>query len=97
GLVYPGRRHVLSGEAEAGKSWLALALAAAELSDGRGVVWVDADDMGPSAMLERLRGLGVEDETSRVLFAYLRPGEPLGEESGEHVKHLLIELSGRLV
>jgi hypothetical protein len=97
GLLYPGRRHVLSGEAEAGKSWLALVFAADELRAGRGVVWVDADDMGPSALLERLRALGVEDETARVLFAYLRPAEPLGDEAQEHVERLLVELSARLV
>ena len=48
GLLYPGRRHVFSGEAEAGKSWLLLAVAADEIREGRGVVWVDADGMGAS-------------------------------------------------
>jgi AAA domain len=97
GLLYPGRRHVLSGEAEAGKSWLALALAADELQADRGVVWVDGDDMGPGALLERLRALGVADERIRDSFGYLRPAEPLDEASTEHVQRLLVELSSRLV
>ena len=36
GLAYPGMRHVFSGEAETGKSWLLLFLAAEEIVSGRG-------------------------------------------------------------
>ncbi len=97
GLFYPAKRIVVSGEAEAGKSWLAGAVTADELKAGRGVVWVDADDMGPAAHLERLRSLDVEDECIRDSFAYLRPAEPLGDEALEHVRGLVIELSCRLV
>jgi hypothetical protein len=97
GVFYPGRRHDLSGEAEAGKSWLALAVAADEMRDCRGVVWNDADDMGPSAVLERLRGLGLDDETIRAYFAYLHPAEPISEEAIAYVQRLIVELSCRLV
>jgi AAA domain-containing protein len=97
GLFYPGRRHVVSGEAESGKSWLALAVAANELRADRGVVWIDADDMGPAAVLERLRGLGVDDERIGDSFAYLRPSEPIGEASVRDVTSLVVKLSSRLV
>jgi len=97
GVFYPGRRHDLSGEAEAGKSWLAFAVAADEMRDRRGVVWNDADDMGPSAVLERLRGLGLDDETIRAYFAYLRPAEPISEQAIAYVQRLIVELSCRLV
>jgi hypothetical protein len=97
GVFYPGRRHDVSGEAEAGKSWLALAVGADEMRQRRGVVWIDADDMGPSAVLERLRGLGLDDETIRAYFAYLRPAEPVSEEAIGHVQRLIVELTCRLV
>jgi hypothetical protein len=97
GVFYPGRRHDVSGEAEAGKSWLTLAVGADEMRQRRGVVWIDADDMGPSAVLERLRGLGLDDETISAYFAYLRPAEPVSEGAIGHVQRLIVELSCRLV
>lgn len=97
GLLYPGKRHVVSGEAEAGKSWLLLALAAGELRDGRGVVWVDSDGMGAGDVLERLRNLAVPDEQTTRLFAFLQPADPLTETSVEHVRELLLERESRLL
>jgi hypothetical protein len=79
GLFYPGCNHLVSGESEALKTWLLLAAAAAELEEGRGVVWVDGDDVGVGAVLERLRLLGAGDEEIAERFAYMRPDEPLGE------------------
>jgi AAA domain len=75
GLFYVGRRHVVSGEFESGKSWLALAAAADELKAGHGVVWVDADAMGAGDILERLRCLGVSDDAIVARFAYIEPDE----------------------
>lgn len=97
GLLYPGRRHVFSGEAEAGKSWLLLAVAADEIREGRGVVWLDADGMGASDVLERLRNLGLEDEAISRLFAYLEPEEAITPAAAEHVRNLLGERQGRLL
>jgi hypothetical protein len=77
-LLYPGRRHLVSGEAESGKSWLLLALAAAEIRAGHGVGWVDVDGMGPNDITERLTALGVDDEQLGQLFAYYEPNTPLG-------------------
>jgi hypothetical protein len=53
--------------------------------------------MGPAAVLERLRALGVTDERIRTAFAYLRPAEPLSDEASDHVRRLIVELSSRLV
>jgi hypothetical protein len=39
-LFYPGCNHLVSGESEALKTWLLLAAAAAELEEGRGVLWL---------------------------------------------------------
>jgi AAA domain len=97
GLFYAGRAHMLSGEHEAAKSWLMLAAATDELRAGRGVAYVDSDDMGPSDTLERLRGFGVSDDEVRDLFAYLRPEEPLSELARDDVLAWLTKRRGRLV
>lgn len=77
GLFYCGANHLVSGETESLKTWLALAAAASELAAGRGVLWVDGDDVGDGAVYERLRLLGAEDEAISLRFAYVRPDEPL--------------------
>ena len=56
---------MISGEDDAGKTMLLLGISADELRAGRGVVWVDTDDMGASMVLERLRGFGATDDTIR--------------------------------
>lgn len=96
-LFYAGKRHVVSGESEAGKTWLLLAATADELQAEHGVIWVDTDDMGPAAVLERLRCFGVADDKIRDLFAYMRPAEPLADVSRRHVTDLLATLKVRLV
>lgn len=77
GLLYPGKRTVLSGETESMKTWFALILAKAELDIGRPVVWVDLDAMGPGAMLQRLEKLGVARSTVADGFHYIEPNEQL--------------------
>jgi hypothetical protein len=44
---------------------------------GRGVIWLDGDDVGPGAVLERLRLFGVADKTISERFAYVLPDRPL--------------------
>jgi AAA domain-containing protein len=97
GLFYPRRRIVVSGEAEAGKSFLGLAVSADELRAGRGVVWVDTDNMGASALLERLRSLGVDDDHIRRLFGFMQPAEPLGAAAADDITRWLAKHKGRLV
>jgi hypothetical protein len=77
GLFYPGYNHLLSGESEAMKTMLAIVAAVEELNDERGVGWVDGDDVGEGAILERLRLFGAGDEAISKRFAYFAPDEPL--------------------
>ncbi len=70
GLLYPGKRTLLSGETESLKTWLALILAKAEMEIQIPVAWVDLDDMGAGAILQRLRALQVTDQTIHDFFFY---------------------------
>lgn len=74
GCVYAGKRHLLSGESESGKSWLALAWCIEELARGNPVVYID-HEMGRSMTLERLRVLGAPDRWIPS-FRYVDPTEP---------------------
>jgi hypothetical protein len=97
GLLYPGKAHVISGEAETGKSLSLLAIAADELLADHGVVWVDTDEMGPGPVLEVLRGFGVDDDRISRLFFYLRPEEAFTAEAYECLAALIAAHSVRLV
>lgn len=96
GLFYPGCFHLLSGESEALKTWLAGAAASTELVAGRGVLWVDGDDVGEGAMLERLRLLGVDDDPIEDLFLYVCPDEPFDEDRRTDVLAAVKESGCRL-
>jgi hypothetical protein len=85
GLLYPGKRTLLSGETESLKTWLALILAKAEMDVGYPVAWVDLDAMGPGEILARLRALGITDSTIDELFLYYEPSERLVEDLLEEV------------
>jgi AAA domain len=97
GLFYERRRHVVSGEFDTGKSFLMQAISASELRAGHGVVWVDDDDMGPNAVLERLRAFGLEDKLIAERFAYLRPAEPFSAAARTDVLALIRDRAVRLV
>jgi hypothetical protein len=77
GLLYPGQRTVLSGETESMKTWMALILAKAEMEIGLPVAWADLDAMGPGAMFERLKLLGVDPALIHSHFLYYQPSEML--------------------
>lgn len=96
GLFYVGKNHLVSGEPEAGKSWLAQAAVAAELNEGHGALWVDADDVGAGDLLERLRSLGVADAVIGRLFAYVLPDEPLTEDALPHLLAAIEQREARL-
>jgi hypothetical protein len=70
GLLYRGKRILLSGETESLKTWLALILTKAEIDAGYTVAWADLDAMGRGAILARLRALGVADGLIARRFLY---------------------------
>lgn len=96
GLLYPGKRTVLSGETESMKTWLALILCKAELEIGHPVIWADLDAMGPGAMLERLQLLGVDDNNIDQNFHYIEPSEQLGTTQLKEIEELIEDQGVRL-
>jgi hypothetical protein len=95
-LLYPGLNHLLSGESEAMKTWLALIAAAEELAAGRGVLWIDGDDVGSGALLERLQLLGADTDAIARRFAYVLPDEALDVESRSGVLEVVRSRACRL-
>jgi hypothetical protein len=89
-ILYPGKRTLLSGETESLKTWLALILAKAEMELEIPVAWVDLDDMGAGALLQRLRALQVPDSTIDEFFFYYQPEERL---KGEQLQDVLMQLT----
>ncbi|MBQ1061321.1 DnaB-like helicase N-terminal domain-containing protein [Micromonospora sp. C41] len=78
-FIYPGKEHSVIGEMEAGKSWFALACVAAELDQGRPVVYVHFEEADPSDSVERLQALGCTDSQIAELFRFVAPARPVTE------------------
>lgn len=78
-LVYPGGRHIVSGEPESLKTWFALVVCVERILAGESVLWFDFE-MGPRAMYERLTGLGLVDEQVSEGFRYVEPADPLTDD-----------------
>lgn len=83
-LVYPGRVHWISGEPEAGKSWLGLLTCAQVMWDGGQVVYLDLED-GPAGITRRLLDLGVAPDVIAKQFHYVQPESALGPIRREHL------------
>jgi hypothetical protein len=96
-LLYAGKNHVLSGESEAMKTWLAVVAAVEELNAGRGVYWVDGDDVGLDDILERLYAFGIDETAAAERFKYALPDEPLDAARAADVVARLRVLGCRLV
>jgi hypothetical protein len=96
GLLYPGLFHLVSGESEALKTWLAAIAATEELAAGRGVLWIDGDDVGSGVLLERLRALGADDDAIARRFAYVLPDQALDDDSRKDLLGTVRGLSCRL-
>ncbi len=77
-LLYRGKLHLVSGEPESGKGWLALHASAERLHAGERVLYLDFEDE-PASIVARLVALGVPGDTILDRFRYVRPDEPLDD------------------
>jgi 5S rRNA maturation endonuclease (ribonuclease M5) len=82
GILYAGKRHLVVGESESGKSWFALLIAAQELHKGHGVLFIDFEDDG-AGIVGRLLALDVSREVIAAHFRYLRPDTPISDDGVE--------------
>lgn len=78
-LIYPGKEHSCIGEMECGKSWFALASAAAELIRGKHVIYVHFEECDPSDTAERLVALNVPDNIILERFRFVGPDQPVSQ------------------
>lgn len=96
GLLYPGRRHDVYSESEAGKTWLGLRMCADEMAKGNAAVFLDfEDDVG--GIVSRLMGMDIPHPQIRDRFAYLRPEGRLDHAEAEVVRQMLGDLKPTLV
>ncbi|GAA1223137.1 hypothetical protein GCM10009676_00490 [Prauserella halophila] len=77
--LYPGKEHTVIGEMESGKSWYALACAAAELQADQVVVYVHFEESDPSDTVERLQALHVDDRAILDRFRFVAPERAITE------------------
>jgi hypothetical protein len=85
-LLYAGLTHMAVGETEAGKSWLALACAMAEMSAGRRVLYVHFEESDPRGTVLRLRQMGAPREWfTRGLFRFAGIEMPLAVDRVAHL------------
>lgn len=87
-ILYPGKVHLVFGEPEACKGWLALVACAEQINAGHHVIYVDFED-SPAAIKERLRALLVPLDDIHQRFHYLRPDQPYDQAAAQALDQLL--------
>lgn len=87
GLFYPRLRHLVYGEPESLKTWLALCAVAEVAKKGGRALWID-HEMSARVIRSRLRNLGCTRE-QRSLVTYIRPTSALDERSRPHLQQIL--------
>lgn len=76
-LFYPGQVNVMFGDAESGKTMVAVAVMVEALNAGLRVAMIDMDHNGPNAIIDRLIDLGADEDLLRSLdhFRYVEPDD----------------------
>lgn len=87
GLFYPQLRHLVYGEPESLKTWLALCAVAEVVKRGGRALWID-HEMSARVIRSRLRNLGCDRE-ARARVTYIRPSSALDERSRPYLQKLL--------
>lgn len=76
-FLYPGKEHSAFGSHSSGKSWFALANAAAEMERGNHVVYVHFEEEDETDTVQRLLLLGVEPDAILARFHFIGAVTPL--------------------
>jgi 5S rRNA maturation endonuclease (ribonuclease M5) len=95
-LFYSERINGLYGESGSGKSWVAMAAAAQQLTLGAGVLYLDFEDHAASVAYRMLQ-LGVDRDVLIDRFHYVSPNGPWTDLAGLHWEEQIGELDITLV
>lgn len=95
GLFYPRLRHLVYGEPESLKTWLALCAVAEVIRAGGNALWID-HEMSARVIRARLRNLGC-DKDARARVTYIKPTEALDEQSKPYLEQLLERTQPQIV
>lgn len=99
GIVYPGRRHLFSGEPESLKSWAAMVLCVEQIrhDQPQTVAYIDFE-MGARETLSRLRDIGLTDHELTNHFIYIEPDQAFFDpEIVQDTNQLLIQRQPNLI
>lgn len=92
GLVYPGLRHIFSGEPESLKTWGALVCCVYEIKAGRVAMFIDFDEGGAADIYRRLVALGLSDEQISRQFYFVAPEAPITTPGAQERLHELLDV-----
>ncbi|MGI9121193.1 MAG: AAA family ATPase [Acidimicrobiales bacterium] len=95
-MLYPGKVHAINAESESGKTWMALDACAERMLQGEHVVFADFEDSAAS-VVGRLVSLGVPVDVVEVCFHYIRPDDPLTDDTREALLSLVMDCTASLV
>lgn len=87
-LLYLGRIHSLSGEPEAGKTWVALEAVKQSIASGTHVLYLDFEDT-PEGIVGRLLAMGAHPESIRAYLHYVRPDRAIDGKARTQISALL--------
>jgi hypothetical protein len=95
-LLYAGRVNMIFGHSGHGKSWIAMAATAEVLQRGGNATYIDFEDH-LSAIVNRLRALGVPDEEIGRGLSYIQPEEPWSAASQAYATQAIENHGSELV
>jgi len=95
-LLYPGRVHAFNAETESGKSWIALYSCVQEIEAENHVVYIDFEDQA-KGITDRLKDLGLTQESIHEFFHYTRPSDAISAQSKELIKASVESMGPTLV
>jgi hypothetical protein len=97
-FLYPGREHACIGEMESGKSWFAIACAAAELRKGNRVEYIHFEESDPQGTIERLLAIGVSPSRIEAGLTFRGPEAPITADIVDQIRQMppsLVVLDGQ--
>ena len=95
-LFYQERVNSLFGESTEGKTWVALFACKQEIEKGNHAVYLDFED-DEFGITERLRAMGVKNETILEFFHYVTPDTPFDDDARAEVLDMVFEHEPTLV